>query len=204
LQYYWAFRVIKLTFEEHIVVLQLKRRISRQLRLFLGCTLFCGWESRPRGDGTTDEGEFSGGRIWVIRIDPGEDALLALRSKIREKGITQAVVVSGYGTFARARLHWVAHNRFPTDNLFEEFEGGIELMSMNGMIVDGEPHIHFTAATPKGAFGGHLEEGCIVYVLCEVVLVELDGPRMRRVEAPAGVDECGNPVDVPRLSFDGD
>jgi predicted DNA-binding protein with PD1-like motif len=150
-----------------------------------------------------DVGQFLGNKIWVLRLDPGEDVLLSLRDIIRQKGIEQAVVISGYGTFARARLHWVAHNRFPTDNLFEEFEGGIELMSMNGMVVDGEPHIHFTAATPKGAFGGHLEEGCIVYVLCEVVLVELGGPRMRRVNAPAGRDESGNPVDVPRLSFSG-
>jgi predicted DNA-binding protein with PD1-like motif len=145
--------------------------------------------------------QFLGSKIWVVRLDPGEDALLSLKDLVRRKGIEQAVVVSGYGTFARARLHWVAHNRFPTDNLFEEFEDGIELMSMDGMVVDGEPHIHFTAATPRGAFGGHLEEGCIVYVLCEITLVELEGPKMKRLKAPVARDEKGNPVDVPRLVF---
>ena len=149
-----------------------------------------------------DGASFVGERIWVVRLDPGEDVLLSLRGFIRDKGIKQGAVVSAYGTFSKVRLHWVAHTRFPTDNLFEEREGGIELLSMNGMIVDGEPHIHFTASTPEGAFGGHLEEGCIVYVLCEVTLVELEGPKMRRIRAPAARDGKGNPVDVPRLSFE--
>ena len=149
-----------------------------------------------------DGARFMGERTWVVRLDPGEDVLLSLKSFIGDNDIKQGAVVSAYGTLSKARLHWVAHNRFPTDNLFGEREGGIELMSMNGMIVDGEPHIHFTASTPEGAFGGHLEEGCIVYVLCEVTLVELEGPTMRRIWAPVASDGKGSPVDVPRLSFE--
>jgi len=147
-----------------------------------------------------DSSSFVGGRFWILRVDPGEDVLGSLKRFIREKGIRQGLVVAGYGTFARVRLHWVAHNRFPTENRFEEWEGGMELMGMNGMIVEGEPHVHFTASTPDGAFGGHLEEGCTCYVLCEITILELEGPRMRR-ETVVAQDGNGNSGEVPRLSF---
>ena len=149
-----------------------------------------------------DSSSFVGRKFWVVRIDPGEDVLKSLKRFLLEKGIQQGVVVSGYGTFARVSLHWVTHNRFPAENRFEAWEGGMELMSMSGMIVEGEPHIHFTASTPDGAFGGHLEEGCTCYVLCEIVIVELEGPRMRREMTVIAHDDEGNPSEGPRLSFE--
>ncbi len=144
---------------------------------------------------------FVGRKFWILRIDSGEDVLGSLKEFIRDKGIRQGVVVSGYGTFGKVRLHWVVHNRFPPENRFDEWEGGIELMGMNGMIVEGEPHVHFTASNPEGAFGGHLEEGCICYVLCEIGIVELEGPSMRRERTAIGKDSRGRPVDGPRLMF---
>jgi hypothetical protein len=148
-----------------------------------------------------DGHSFEGKKFWIIRIDPGEDVLICIKKFIQENKIKQGVVVMGYGTFAKVSLHWVLHNRFPPDNKFDQWEGGIELMSMNGMIVDGEPHIHFTASDPKGAFGGHLEEGCICYVLCEVGIVELEGVQMRREMVPIADDSQGKPVKRPQLQF---
>jgi predicted DNA-binding protein with PD1-like motif len=144
---------------------------------------------------------FEGKKFWVVRIDPGEDVLKSLKNFIKEKDIRQGMIVMGYGTFSKVSLHWVAHNRWPATNHYDDWEGGIELMSMNGMIVDGEPHIHFTASTIAGAFGGHLEEGCICYVLCEVGIVELEGPRMTRERVTVPTDSRERPAKVPRLKF---
>ncbi len=74
-------------------------------------------------------------------------------------------------------------------------------MSMNGIIVEGEPHIHFTASTMYGSFGGHMEEGCITYVLCEIGIVELEGPHMAREMVPIAADSQGKPVKRPQLKF---
>ncbi len=145
---------------------------------------------------------YAGSRFWVVRIDPGEDVLSSLKDFVRQNEIRSGVVISGYGTFSKVRLHWVEHDRFPTDNRFEEMEGGMELMSMNGIIADGDIHIHFTASTPEGAFGGHLEEGCICYVLVEVCIAELEGGTLRRETVEIAEDEDGNPVMGPRLAFD--
>ena len=144
---------------------------------------------------------FEGKKLWVVRIDTGEDVLVSVKDFIKENGIEQGLVVMGYGTFSKVSLHWVLHNRWPAANHRDEWEGGVELMSMNGIIVDGKPHIHFTASTPAGAFGGHMEEGCICYVLCEVGIVELGGPKMTREIITVPTDSQEKPAKRLMLKF---
>lgn len=148
-----------------------------------------------------DSCSFEGKKFWVVSIDPGEDVLISLKSFIKEKGIRQGLVVMGYGTFSQVSMHWVMHNRFPPDNKFDKWDGGIELLSMNGIIVEGEPHIHFTASTVVGAFGGHIEEGCICYVLCDIGIIELEGPQMTREMVTIATDSQGKAVKRPKLKF---
>ena len=139
-------------------------------------------------------------RIHILRVDPGEDVLESVRTFLREAGIQQAVVLGGYGTLAGYHLHWVTHNRIPTENLFRRGSGGIEILAMNGMVVDGEPHIHVALSTPDGAFGGHLEPGCTAYVLCEVFFAEVEGVLLRRQRVPVAVEGMGT-GEISRLIF---
>ena len=139
-------------------------------------------------------------RVHIVRIDPNEDVLLALREYVQQSGIKQAVVLGGYGTLATHRLHWVRNNRIPARNLYREGQGGIEILAMNGTIVEGQPHVHITLSTPRGAFGGHLEEGCRAYVLCEVFLAEVEGATLKRVPTHVDVPGMGS-GEVPRLRF---
>ena len=126
-------------------------------------------------------------KIHILRVDPGEDLLLSVQTFLAESGLRQAVVMSGYGTLAAHHLHWVMHNRIPAENTFGKGEGGIEILSMNGLVVDGVPHIHVTLSTPEGAYGGHLEPGCIAYVLCEIFFAEVEGVRLSRGQEPVNV-----------------
>lgn len=139
-------------------------------------------------------------RIHILRVDPGEDVLESVERFLREAGIRQAVVLGGYGTLAAYHLHWVAHNRIPTENAFGRGYGGIEILAMNGLVVDGEPHIHVALATPDGAFGGHLEPGCTAYVLCEVFFAELEGVSLSRQRVSVSVDGMGEGK-ISRLTF---
>ena len=148
-----------------------------------------------------DGHSFEGKKLWVVRIDPGEDILISLKNFIKENDIKQGMVVMGYGTLAKVNMHWVCNNQWPPSNNYHEWEGGIEIMGMNGMIVDGKPHIHFTASTVAGGFGGHMEEGCICYVLCEVGILELEGAHMTREIASVATDDSGQAVKLPRLKF---
>lgn len=140
------------------------------------------------------------GRILILRVDPGEDVLRSIKAFLKRAKVRQAVVLGGYGTLAAYHLHWVTHNRIPTHNLFGKGEGGIEILSMNGLVVDGEPHIHVALSTPDGAFGGHLEPGCSAYVLCEVFFAEVEGVAMSRRRVPVAVEGMGEGK-VTRLVF---
>jgi hypothetical protein len=138
--------------------------------------------------------------IHILRVDPGEDVLVSVKTFLAESGVRQAVVLGGYGTLARHRIHWVRNNKIPASDIIGEGEGGIEILSMNGLVVEGQPHIHVTLSTTAGAYGGHLEEGCIAYVLCEVFFAEVEGLDLRRERADVSVPGMGQGK-VPRLVF---
>ena len=144
---------------------------------------------------------FNLGKVHILRVDPGEDVLATIEHFISEAGLTQAVVLGGYGTLAAYHLHWVTHNRIPTDNLFRKGDGGIEILAMNGLVVDGQPHVHIALATPEGGFGGHLEPGCVAYVVCEVFFAEIEGARLVRRRVPVEIEGMGEGI-ISRLMFE--
>ena len=97
-------------------------------------------------------------------------------------------------------LHWVTHNRIPSEHVIGRSEGGIEILGMNGLVVDGEPHIHVTLATQQGAYGGHMHEGCKAYVLCEIFIAEIVGRKLTRERVHVEVPGMGEGF-VSRLTF---
>lgn len=139
-------------------------------------------------------------RVHILRIDPGEDVLLAVKEFLGKARVQQAIVMGGYGTLAADRLHWVTHNHIPSENVIAGTEGGIEILGMSGLVVDGEPHIHITLSTQSGAYGGHVEEGCKAYVLCEIFLAEIDGKKLHKERVPVDVPGMGKGT-IPRLFF---
>jgi uncharacterized protein len=109
----------------------------------------------------------------IIRLDPGEDVLGTLHEYIKTSEIHTGAVVSGIGTLDRCRMHLVTTTDYPPQEIFPIWDGvPLELVAMQGVIADGEPHIHITVASPDGAFGGHLEPGCRVLYLSEIVVLE--------------------------------
>lgn len=139
-------------------------------------------------------------KIHLLRVDIGEDVLASVERFLSEANIQQAIVLGGYGTLANYHLHWVTHNRLPVENSFLRGEGGIEILSMNGLVVNGSPHIHISLSTPQGAFGGHLEPGCKAYVVCEIFFAEVAGGLLSRTQAAVSIEGMGE-GNVTRLTF---
>lgn len=146
-------------------------------------------------------GSFDLSKVHILRVDPGEDILASVEQFIAKANLKQAVVLGGYGTMAAYHLHWVTHNRIPTDNLFRGGEGGIEILAMSGLVVESQPHIHIALATPEGGFGGHLEPGCIAYVVCEIFFAEVEGPTLTRQHVPVAIEGMGQ-GEISRLMFE--
>ena len=116
------------------------------------------------------------GRVIILSFEPGELLLEGTRDKLKEIDVKNAVLVSGIGTFSKARFHRITTGKteYPT------VEGPMELSSVSGIVANGEPHFHMTFADLEKTYAGHLEDGCVIWYLAELVLIELIGVNLVR------------------------
>jgi len=121
------------------------------------------------------------GRIFVLRLDPGDYLLESIESLVQKESISDAVVVSAIGTLDQYRVHWVTTTGFPPENHFEHWKDKpLELASVGGVIANGEPHLHIVVSDSEKAYSGHLEKGCRVLYLAEMVIIELRSLNLSR------------------------
>ena len=115
---------------------------------------------------------FGSSRFVTLRLDPGEDVLLLLRAAVVEHGIRNAVILSGVGSLDRYHFHVVKTTNMPPGNTFVRGDGPFDILTVTGLVVDGEVHAHITFSNTEMAMGGHLEEGCRVLTFAVVVMAE--------------------------------
>ncbi|MCL2696884.1 MAG: DNA-binding protein [Oscillospiraceae bacterium] len=121
------------------------------------------------------------GKVHVLRLDRGDYLLESIEAFIREQNITNAVVLSGIGTFDCCSLYMVLTTDFPVKKHFAKWENQpLELVSVDGVVASGIPHLHAVVSDCKGAYAGHLEYGCRISYLGEVVIAEIDGFNFER------------------------
>lgn len=124
------------------------------------------------------------GRVLILRLDPGELLLESMEELIRREGIDSAIVTSGIGTVDRFKFHRVIDVSFPPQNEFLSVEGPLEVLSLQGIIAGGEPHLHAVCSDLESVYCGHVEEGCRTLVLIEASIVEIPGARLTRARDP--------------------
>jgi predicted DNA-binding protein with PD1-like motif len=115
---------------------------------------------------------FAASRYIALRLDPGDDLLLSLRAAVRENGIQNAAILSGVGSLDRYHYHVVKTTNMPPGNVFEQGEGPFDILTVTGLVVNGEVHAHVAFSDTKGAYGGHIEEGCRVLTFAVIVMAE--------------------------------
>ncbi len=121
----------------------------------------------------------------LVRFDPGEDLLQGLREVIRTEGIRTGVVVSGIGTLSDCRFHQAVAG-YPPDLMtrhqeYVELKGSYEIASVQGIIAEGQPHLHLTLCDANHTVAGHLEDGCLVLAIAELAILRADDTPVRRV-----------------------
>ena len=123
------------------------------------------------------------GRVFVVRIDDGEDMLLSLRQFILDKNI-QTGSIHFLGALMNGRMVTGPEEPvIPPVPHFVMFEGGWEIFGV-GTIYPGEggPHIHYHASVGRSghALTGCLREKAITYLIVEAVIIEFTGLSARR------------------------
>jgi hypothetical protein len=127
------------------------------------------------------------GRIVILSFDRGEKLREGIRDKLKELGIRNAVVLSAIGTFEKARFHRITTtDQRPKDEIIE-IAGPMELAAVDGIVADGEPHLHMAFQDLDRAYAAHLEDGSVVCYLAEVVLAEIKGVDLTRVRNEFGI-----------------
>ena len=113
-------------------------------------------------------------RRFVIRLDKDDLMLESIMKAIDEHQIRNAVVVSGIGTLSDATIHMVTTTSYPAVEAFPQWKNvPIELSSVSGIIADGQPHLHMVFSDSNGTYSGHMEPGCRILYLGEIVIEEL-------------------------------
>lgn len=133
-------------------------------------------EARPPkvfGGGTVSE------ILWV-RLDKGDLVLESLQKLIDEHRIRDGSVLSAVGGLESCRFHGV-------NGTMTTVNEAVELLHLAGLIADGKPHLHIVVSNKaKGAFGGHLEEGCKVLSQVEIGVARYGGSPMARKAVTSG------------------
>lgn len=116
----------------------------------------------------------SGGRIIILRLNKGDLLRESIEQAIKEMNIMDGTIVCGYGALSDCCLHMIqTFAEFPAQEKFPEWKNHpFELVSVSGVIADGVPHIHAIVADSETCVGGHLEYGCTVAYLGEIVIYE--------------------------------
>jgi predicted DNA-binding protein with PD1-like motif len=140
----------------------------------------------------------------LVRFDPGERLLEGLRDLIRAEGIRTGLVVSGIGTLSDCRMHQ-AFAGYPPNLLtrhqeYLELKGSYEIASIQGIIADGQPHLHLTICEGSQTIAGHLEDGCVVMTTAEVAILRgEDSPVRRVIRGPAKINQLTAGDKCPEL-----
>jgi predicted DNA-binding protein with PD1-like motif len=145
---------------------------------------------------------FAGGRLSetvALRLDQGDDVLESITAAARQLDLHTGVVLSGIGTLDRARMHHITHTGYPPKDAIVEYEGPIELLSIDGLIADYTPHLHTCISIKERTYMGHLEPGCRVLYLAEIAVARLEGVRLcRRLNENTRVSQLQQEDQGPR------
>lgn len=125
----------------------------------------------------------------VVSCQKGEDLLESLEAAIDEYNIKNGCILTGYGTLDKSTVHMVTTTGFPAEEYFDEKEQALEVLSIDGIISEGNLHAHMVISDTESAYGGHLEPGCRCLYLCEVVIGIFDDIKLSRKENEHGIEE---------------
>ena len=130
------------------------------------------------------------GTVYRLGLGRGELLLESIEKFIADHDIHDGAVLTGIGSLSECRIHWPEAPVYPPNDVFVTYKGALEITGMQGIIADGQPHIHMMVAEGGDgrAIGGHLEHGSKVLYLAEITIAKFNGPPMTRRPNEHGVN----------------
>lgn len=122
----------------------------------------------------------------MVTFKRGDLLVEQLTQLLRDEGIETALITSGLGAFDRCNLHVIGGTGLPAAEEFIHLEGPIEVGSIQGTVIGGQPHIHVVVQDVANdrVYAGHLEPDSRVCYRAAVGLVILTDQSMRMGQDP--------------------
>lgn len=109
-------------------------------------------------------------RTLAVRLNPGDDILERLQEAAKRENLQNAVILSGVGSVSSYHYHVVGTRELPPENVFMRGDEALDIVNINGMILEGRVHAHITLSNIHAALGGHMEPGCRVLTFAVVLI----------------------------------
>ncbi len=122
------------------------------------------------------------GRIVVLNLERGEKLLESIKEQLKEVGIKDAIILGAIGSLQKVVFHRVTGIEDSPVDEYITIEKPMELASLQGVVVDGQPHFHMVISDLEQVYTGHLEEETTVLYLTEITLAEVLGVNIERVK----------------------
>jgi len=130
------------------------------------------------------------GKVIVMQLQKGELVLETIIEQLERLEVKNAVLISGVGSFRKLNIHYTIQNTdVPVDKQIT-LDEAVEIGCMQGIVLDGEPHIHLTCTHGNSveSYTGHLHEGNEVLYLLELAFLILDDePALTRKKDSLGI-----------------
>ena len=109
-----------------------------------------------------------------------------MKKIVAEQHIQNGVILSAIGSLRGYEVHAVSNRNLPTQDTFTKNPTQpVDLVSMNGYVINGRIHAHMTLATPDGTIAGHVEDGNEVYTYAIVTIGVMNGTNLDKIDDKA-------------------
>jgi predicted DNA-binding protein with PD1-like motif len=122
-------------------------------------------------------------RIVVIRLKNRANLLAGITKVVQEQNIKNGVILSAIGSLRGYEVHAVTNRDLPTqDTITKNPTQPVDLVSMNGYVINGRIHAHMTLATPDRVIAGHLEAENEVYTYAIVTIGVMNDTNLDKID----------------------
>ena len=114
-------------------------------------------------------------KLFALRLRPHQDLKKELIKFTKENKIQSGFIITCVGSLRRAKL------RMSDESIIKDYENRFEINSLSGTLCDDDVHLHISISDENGnEIGGHVKEGCIIYVTAEIIIGEAEGMTFSR------------------------
>lgn len=122
-------------------------------------------------------------RIVVIRLKYKANLLDGMNKVIKEQHIQNGVILSAVGSLRGYEIHTVSNREMPSEDTFvKNPTQPVDLVGMNGYVINGRIHAHMTIATPDKVIAGHVEEDNEVFTFAIVTIGVMNGTDLSKID----------------------